>query len=158
METTSSNTKDLTTTKKLNIPSNTEKSSSSHQITSFHTISDSSSEFSSSPELEHYKPKKKTKMRHSSLDLESSPRHLSATAKLRHSISLTTTYNNEYTDDIYDFINEICEKERRSKVSVLREIIGKQLSAGSESELLPDILEDIDNRDCYGYIECKNIK
>jgi len=149
--TTSSSTKDLTTTKKLNIPSNTEN-------TSTFSSSDSSS-FSSSPEMEHYKPKK-TKIRHSSLDLESSPRHLSATAKLRHSISLTTTYNNnsEYTDDIYDFINEICEKERRSKVSVLREIIGKQLSAGSESELLPDILEDIDNRDCYGYIECKNIK
>lgn len=134
-------------------------SSTSTQFSAPSSCTTPSSSFSSSPELDHYRPK----ARHSSIDIDDTPtHHSSATSRLRHSISLTratrTVSYSEYTDDIYDFINEICTREQRSKVSVLREVIGNQLRAGSESELLGNILEDADivDRDCYRFIQTPN--
>ena len=46
--------------------------------------------------------------------------------------------NMEYshTDEVYDFIIAKSQKEGKSRVSVLREVIGNKLAAGSENELL----------------------
>jgi len=59
----------------------------------------------------------------------------------------------DYTDDIFDFISEKCLKEQRSKVSVLTEIIDRQLRTGSQSEILPEVAEILDKQPCFTYLK-----